>query len=636
MKKRRNFRKNKRKSFIGILFKYCLYLSISGIIAVGCIFLYFSKDLPDLNNLKTEIRSPGVTIQTYDGNIIGSYGDLYEDLVKVESLPKYVPIAFMAIEDKRFFQHLGIDFIGFIRAIYQNYISHRVVQGGSTITQQLAKNILITEGVVTHYDRSIKRKIKELLLAFWLEHRFTKSEIMMMYLNRIYFGAGTYGIDAASRKYFNKPAIKLSIFESAILAGLLKAPTKYNPSNHPNYAYERAMIVLKAMEEQGYIKSAQEIEKKQSKAALENNKNPKQNYMYFCDYAYDQAKKILGEIEDDIIVVTTFNESKQQAAEKAVNYYLQNEGNNYKFTQASFICLGRDGAIQALIGGNGYSATQFNRAVQANRLPGSAFKIFIYGAALEYGYQLNDMISDEPVEIAGWKPKNYKWKTRGKLSVLEGFTYSVNAVSIRLAQSIGLNRVAKFARKLGIADVSVHDMSVALGTTPVTLKDLTAAYTSFMDGMPIWPYCITEIRTKHGKILFQKHKENMIPVLDDETLTSCRELLHSVIKHGTGRAANVNDYIFGKTGTNGDSDAWFISFYDPKLNSKEGFSLGVWIGNDLEKQKMASNSTGGRIPARIAKMFFEDILNKNTNTSEKELEEDKPSQKGLGDLLNLQ
>lgn len=635
MNKKRNFRKNKKKSFIGILFKYCIYLAFSGAICIGCIFLYFSRDLPNLNNLKTEIRTPGVIIQTYDGNIIGSYGDLYEDVVRVESLPEYVPIAFMAIEDKRFFQHFGIDFIGFTRAIYQNYISHRVVQGGSTITQQLAKNILITEGVVTHYDRSIKRKIKELLLAFWLEHKFSKSEIMMMYLNRVYFGAGTYGIDAASRKYFNKPATKLSVFEAAILAGVLKAPTKYNPSNHPNYAYERAMTVLKAMEEQGYIKSAKEIEKEQAKAAFENNQNSKRNYMYFCDYAYDQAKKILGEIEDDIIIVTTFNESKQQAAEKAVDYYLKNEGSNYKFTQASFICLGRDGAIQALIGGNGYSETQFNRAVQANRLPGSAFKIFIYGAALEYGYQIDDMISDEPVEIAGWKPKNYKWKTKGELSVLEGFAYSVNAVSIRLAQSIGLNRVAKFARKLGITDVSVHDMSVALGTTPVTLKDLTAAYTSFMDGMPIWPYCITEIRTKHGKILFQKHKENRIPILDEETLNSCRLLLHTVIKKGTGRAANINDYIFGKTGTNGDSDAWFISFYDPKENPKEGFSLGIWIGNDLEKQKMTPNSTGGRIPARIAKMFLEDILTKNQLTNEK-ANENTTSQKSLGALLNLQ
>lgn len=633
MRNRRSFRKHKKKSFFSILFKYCLYFAFTGIVSVGCILLYFSKDLPNLNNLKTEIRTPGVTIQTYDGNVIGSYGDLYEDVVKVEALPKHVPIAFMAVEDKRFFYHFGIDFIGFSRAFYQNYVAHRVVQGGSTITQQLAKNMLITEGIVTHFDRSIKRKIKELLLAFWIEYKFTKSEIMMMYLNRVYFGAGTYGIDAASRKYFNKPATELSVFEAAILAGLLKAPTKYNPSNHPNYAHERAMVVLKAMEEQGYIKSAVEIEQQQSQAAFSNNKKPKQNYMYFCDYAYDQAQKILGEIDCDIVVVTTFDEKKQQAAEKAVEYYLQNEGENYKFTQASLVCLSRDGAIQAMIGGNGYSATQFNRATQANRLPGSAFKIFVYGAALEYGYQLTDMISDEPVKIAGWKPKNYKWKTRGELSVLNGFTYSVNAVSIRLAQSIGLARVSKFAKKLGITGVSTRDMSVAIGTTPVTLKDLTAAYTSFMDGMPIWPYCITEIRTKQGKILFQKHKENLIPVLDDETLYSCRTLLRSVVQNGTGRATNINNYIFGKTGTNGDSDAWFVGFYDPNDNPREGFSIGVWIGNDLEKQKMTSNSTGGRIPARIAKMFFENIILKKFD------QEEKPSQttskKGLGALLNL-
>lgn len=636
MRGKRSFRKNKKKSFVKILFKYCVCFAAFGVIAVGCVFLYFSKDLPDLNNLKTEIRNPGVIIQTYDGNVIGSYGDLYEDVVKINSLPKYVPIAFMAVEDKRFFQHFGIDFIGFFRAIYQNYVSHRVVQGGSTITQQLAKNILITEGVITHYDRSIQRKIKELLLAFWLEHRFTKSEIMMMYLNRIYFGAGTYGIDAASRKYFGKPASKLSVFEAAILAGLVKAPTKYNPSNHPNYAFERATIVIKAMEEQGYIKNAAEIIAQQTTSAFANSKNSKKNYMYFCDYAYDQAKTILGEIDDDIIIVTTFDERKQQAAEKAVEYYLKNEGDNYKFTQASFICLNRDGAIQALIGGNGYSATQFNRAVQANRLPGSAFKIFIYGAALEYGYQVDDMISDAPVEIAGWKPKNYKWKTRGQLSVLEGFTYSVNAVSIRLAQAIGLQRVAQFAQKLGITGVSVRDMSVALGTTPVTLKDLTAAYTSFMDGLPIWPYCITEIRTKSGKILFQKHQEDVVPVLDDETLDACRLLLRTVIRRGTGRAANVNEYIYGKTGTNGDADAWFISFYDPESKPEDGMSIGVWIGNDLEKQKMASNSTGGRIPARIAKMFLEDVLKKQEKPADADTATSTPEpKKSLGSLLDL-
>ncbi|MDR0942093.1 MAG: transglycosylase domain-containing protein [Holosporales bacterium] len=616
-----------------------MYSAFCGFVAITSILLYFSNELPNLQNLKTEIRNPAVTIQTYDGKIIGSYGDLYEDVVNMEDLPKYAPLAFMAVEDKRFFQHFGVDFIGFFRAAYQNYVTRRIVQGGSTITQQLAKNILIAEGVVTYYDRSLSRKVKELLLAFWLEHKFSKREILMMYLNRVYFGAGTYGIDAASRKYFNKPAKKLTIFEAAVLAGLLKAPAKYNPTNHPNYAHERAITVLKAMEEQGFIKSAKDIENEQAKKVLSEETKQKQNYMYFCDYAYEQAKMILGDIEDDIVIVTTFDEKKQSRAEEAVDFYIKTEGTNYKFSQVSFICLSRDGAVQAMIGGNGYSATQFNRAVQAKRLAGSAFKLFIYGAALEHGYQLTDMISDKPVSIAGWKPKNYKWQTRGTLSVLDGFTYSVNAVSIRLAQAIGLSKIAKFAKKLGVYGVSTHDMSVALGTAPVTLKDLTAAYASFMDGMPIWPYCILEIRTKSGEILYQKSKEATVPVIDNETLTLGRKLLRSVISRGTGRAANVNEFMYGKTGTNGDSDAWFIGFYDPPSSPNSGFSLGVWIGNDLEKEKMVSNSTGGRIPARIAKMFIEQVLKPSgsfpiAKTDFLENEEKTSQTKSLGALLN--
>lgn len=631
MKRNARFRR-KKKGILAIFFKYCFIFAFCGFVAGGLGLLYFAQGLPDLKHLQTEVRSPAVTIQTYDGKVIGSYGDLYEDVVRIESLPKHVPAAFMAIEDKRFFQHFGIDFIGFFRAIYQNYVSHRVVQGGSTITQQLAKNILVTENIVTHYDRTVKRKIKELLLAWWLEYKFTKTEILMMYLNRVYFGAGTYGIDAASRKYFGKPATKLSVFESAILAGLLKAPTKYSPSNHPNFAHDRALVVLKAMEDQGYIKSAKEVEKVEAKVVFSNNNaKSKQDYMYFCDYAYEQAKKILGEIESDIIVVTTFDEKKQIAAEESVKFYLDTEGQNYKFKQASFICLGRDGAVKALIGGNGYSSSQFNRAVQASRMPGSAFKIFIYGAALEFGYQLEDMISDAPVSIAGWRPKNYRWQTKGQISVLDGFTYSVNAVSIRLAQAIGLNRVSRFARKLGVTGVSTHDMSVSIGTTPVTLKDLTAAYTSFMDGMPIWPYCVTEIRTKSGEVLYQKNKENLIPIIDEETLTSSRILLRNVVQRGTGRALNINSYIFGKTGSNGDSDAWFIGFYDPK-NKQDGFSFGTWIGNDMNTDKMTPNSTGGRIPAKITKMFLEKVLLEKSANAKKETE---VKTKSLGSLLDF-
>ena len=623
----------KKRGIFAIFFRYCVYFAFCSFMAVAVILLYYSQDLPDLKHLQTNVRTPEVTIQTYDGKVIGTYGDLYEDVVKIEELPKHVPVAFIAIEDRRFFQHFGIDFIGFFRAFYQNYIAHRVVQGGSTITQQLAKNILVTEGCVTHYDRSIKRKIKELLLSWWLEYKFSKSEILMMYLNRVYFGAGTYGIDAASKKYFGKPARKLSIFESAVLAGLLKAPTKYSPSNHPNYAHDRAMIVLKAMEEQGYIKSAKEIEEKEAKVLITTSINSGKNYMYYCDYVYEQAKTILGEIADDIVVVTTFDEDKQIAAEGAIDFYLKTEGENYKFKQASFICMSRDGAIQALVGGSGYGTTQFNRATQASRLAGSAFKIFVYGAAIEHGYQLYDMISDAPVNIAGWKPKNYKWHTRGAISLISGFSHSVNAVSIRLAQAIGLKKVANFAEKLGISDVSTKDLSIAIGTTAVTLKDITSAYTSFMDGYPIWSYCITEIRTKAGEMLYQKDKTKVSKILDNETLEACRELLRTVVSQGTGRAANINPNIYATTGSNGDSDAWFIGFYDPPNVPESGFSFGCWIGNDAISEKMASNSTGGRIPAKIVRKFLENVISKKV--AEKNKSNVNEQNNGLGALLDI-
>ncbi|MDR3031264.1 MAG: transglycosylase domain-containing protein [Holosporales bacterium] len=630
MRKRSKSRRKQRKSIVKIFFKYFVYSGFCSIVALFLILLYFARDLPDLQNLKTEIRNPSVVIQTYDGNIIGSYGDLYEDVIKVKDLPQHVPAAFMAVEDKRFFSHFGIDFIGFFRAAYNNYVSRRVVQGGSTITQQLAKNILIGEGIVSHYDRSIKRKIRELLLALWLEHKFSKTDIMMMYLNRVYFGAGTYGIDAASRKYFDKPAKYLTIFESAVLAGILKAPSKYSPTNHPNYAYERACLVLSAMEEQGFIKSAKEIENTQGKNAFKDNIKHNKCNMYFCDYAYEEAKKILGEIGDDIIVVTTFSAEKQKIAEEAVKYYIDTESENYNFSQAAFICLGRNGAIQALIGGKDYTATQFNRATQAIRMPGSAFKLFIYGAALEYGYQPSDMISDAPIEIAGWKPKNYKWNPRGAISILESFSYSVNSVSIRLAQTIGLPRIANFAKKLGIYNVSCNDLSVALGTTPVTLKDLTSAYASFMDGNSVWTYCILEIRAKDGKVLYQQKEPLKVPIFDKELLDSIRTLLRSVVSIGGGRAANVNNYIYGKTGTNGDWDAWFIGFYDPADNKKAGVSIGVWIGNDNNKIKMTPNSTGGRIPARICARFLTNLLDKNKKES---MPTALSSYKSLGDML---
>ncbi len=612
-----------------------IYSFFCGIAVIACFVCYFSKDLPDLHNLKTAIRSPSVVIQTYDGEIIGSYGDLYEEVVTIKNLPRHVPAAFMSIEDKRFLYHFGIDFIGFFRAAYNNFISGRVVQGGSTITQQLAKNFLIGEGLVTHYDRSISRKIKELLLSIWLEYKFNKAQIMMMYLNRVYFGAGTYGIDAASRKYFGKSAKQLGIYESAVLAGILKAPSKYSPSTHISNARERAFIVLKAMEEQGLIKNAQEIENQEADKVFHKEQAAQNGNMYFCDFIYDQAKKILGDIEDDIIVVSTFNPVKQKIAEEAMKFYMKTEADKYKISQMAIIVVGRDGKIEAIVGGKEYTLTQFNRATQALRMPGSAFKIFVYGAALEYGYQLDDMISDKPITIGGWRAKNYKWKERGELSILDGFTYSVNSVCIRLAQQIGIKRVADFANKLGIGNVSKHDMSVAIGTTALTLKDLTCAYTTFIDGMPIWSYGITEIRNKKGDVLYTHNLEKKKKIIDNEVLYNCRKLLRSVIERGTGRATNVNSYIYGKTGSNGDFDAWFVGFYDPPNAKNSAFSIGVWCGNDNNKTPMTHNSTGGRIPARIAARFLKNVLSEKKKEQKTEILDDALNEKsGLDTILD--
>lgn len=652
MTKRKKYKFNKanKPSFIRTFFKLTGVFFCVGCLSVSGIVIYYAKDLPDINSINTAIRSPSVEIQSYNGTTLGTFGDLHEDVVKVTSLPDHVINAFIAIEDKRFYNHFGFDIIGFSRAIYQNYIAQRVVQGGSTITQQLAKNILIGEGTISHNDRSIGRKISELLLALWIEYKFTKSEIIMMYLNRVYFGAGTYGIDAASKKYFNKPASQLNTFESAVLAGTLRAPARYNPSNHKNYAHDRAMVVLKQMEEQGYIKSAKEIEKKEAESAFSHTINKKDSSQYFCSFAYEQSKKILGELEDDIIVVTTFDDKKQRLADEATSFYLNTEGKNYKFTQISFICMDRNGAIQAMIGGSDYSATQFNRVTQAQRFPGSAFKIFVYGAAIEYGYQIYDQISDAPISIGNWHPGNFGWRTRGSISLIDAFTYSVNSPCIRLAKSIGLSRVSQFAKKLGITNVSEQDLSIALGTTPVTLKDITAAFASFMDGYEVVPYCVIEIRKKDGTILYSREKPTPVDVLDSEVLNNCRELLRSVVQRGSGRAANVNDEIYGKTGSNGDTDAWFIGFYDPYDDTDEtdedndnentekfdkGLAFGVWVGNDSLQDKMTAKSTGGRIPTRVIARFLKNYFKEveKSETSKVDISDEETESINIGSML---
>ncbi len=600
-------KKNKqKKSFIRRIF---LFFFISGVFLscfVVAIFLYFSQDLPDFNKLKNEVRSPAITIVDKENNVIATYGDLYGEVLNTEQLPHYVYNAFVAIEDKRFFKHHGIDPLGIIRAIYSNYLRGGVAQGGSTITQQLAKNILILEGKIKYNNKSIARKIREVIIALWLESKFNKREIMTMYLNRSYFGSGTYGIDAASKKFFNKSARHLTLFESAILAGSLQSPSRYNIISNKYSTFNRAQVVLKCMEEQGMLQDYQRVYQdgvcQFEEDSLIRDKTT-HNIMYFADYAYKQAKNILGTINEDIVIVTTINRDAQDALEMAVEHYYKQKSGSMKFKQVAAASYDRHGALLAMVGGIDYLKSQFNRAYQAKRLIGSICKIFVYGAALNSGYKFDDMISDEPPQFDGWSPANYKWDSKGEISLLEGFRYSVNAVSIRLTQDIGISKVVSFAKLFGI-DMNKHDLTVALGTTDSNICDILAAYTSFMDGMKVKPYAVSEIkRASDGGILYQRGERVHHRIIDDELLQSCRTLLRDVIANGTGYLFNTNKYTYGKTGTNSGCDAWFFGFYDPPASPDCGFSVGVWVGNDDINDHMSAASLGGNVPTLIARMF---------------------------------
>lgn len=596
-------------------YKFIFKFFVIAILLITCcvvsVFVYFSRDLPDFAKLKTQLRTPAITIVDKNNNLIATYGDLYGEVLNINQLPKYVYNAFIAIEDRRFFNHFGIDIFGTIRALYKNLSQRGVSQGGSTITQQLAKNILIAEGMNKYTDRSIGRKIREAIMAIYMETKFTKAEIMTMYLNRSYFGSGAYGIDAAAKKFFNKSARQLTIFEAAILAGSLKSPSHYNIMANRDTAFNRAMVVLKNMEEQGMIDDCNRIYRESVDTFEEQtsiNKKNGNNVMYFADYAYRQACNILGSIDRDVIIVTTIDNDVQQLMEEAVRYYYETKADEFKFQQIASACYDRDGSVLAMVGGVNYIKSQFNRAYQAKRLIGSVCKIFVYGAALSCGYQFGDMLSDVPPEIDEWKPRNYGWTSRGEVSFLWGFRYSINAVSIRLTQEIGIQKVADFAKLFGI-NLNRHDLTIALGTTESNVCDILAAYTAFMDGVYIKPYAVEKIiDAANGDILYSRAGRLKTKILDDELLKSCRYLLRDVIQNGTGKFFNANEYTYGKTGTNGSCDTWFFGFYDPPEMPCNGLSIGVWVGNDNMKDSMKPGSVGGKIPTYIARRFLDSVI----------------------------
>jgi len=578
--------------------KMVLMLSIWGILFGGLAVLWFGYDLPSANKLSDTTRRPSVTFLARDGSRMVTVGDYYAKPVDSEALPKRVVQAFTATEDRRFFDHFGIDVFGIGRAFFRNLRAGRVVQGGSTITQQLAKNFLLTEGLYTYHDRSMRRKIQEVLLSLWLEQKFTKHQIMTIYLNRVYFGSGAFGLSAAAKHYFGKEASQLTLYESALLAGLLKAPSKYSPLNNPHYAEKRTQQVLTAMLDAGYI-SDKEREKWEGVSIPPLAQQHGNLFArYFVDWILETVPNMVGSILQDLVITTTLDVKLQKKAEKILHNMIQAEGIPLGATQGALISMTPSGSVRAMVGGCCYGKSQFNRAVQAQRQTGSAFKLFVYLAALESGIMPQRRIVDTPVSIGNWKPKNYGWKSRGDVSMADGLAYSINVVSARLARFVGRGNVAEMASRLGISTPQPDDLTIALGSGEASLLEMTGAYACVArEGYPAKPFGIVEIRTKRGKVLYRTPAQSYERLLSGGVSYQMHQMLQGVMTYGTGRKIKLEEGMCaGKSGTSQNyKDAWFIGYNDH-------FVTGVWIGND--DNKPMKKVTGATLPGKIWHQFM--------------------------------
>lgn len=533
-------------------------------------------------------RQPSLILLATDGSVIDTVGGSYGEAVSVDELPPHLPLAVLAVEDRRFYEHFGLDLIGLARAVVANLRAGRVVQGGSTITQQLAKNLFLTP------ERTVKRKVQEFLLALWLEQRFSKEQILSLYLNRVYLGAGAYGVDAAARHYFGKSAQKVTVYEAALLAGLLKAPSRYNPVTNADAAESRAELVLGAMVDAGFLSPSKASLALQQAPGLEIKAD---RAHYFTDWIFSQIEGYVGASQHDLTVQTTLDARLQRMAEREVAGLFVGKGAEARAAQAALVALSPEGAVRAMVGGRDYRESQFNRVTQARRQPGSAFKLFVFLAGLENGLRPDREILDAPVRVEMWAPRNYRNRYFGEVTLREGFARSLNSVAVRVSEEAGRQSVVEAARRLGIRSNLEAIPSIALGTSEVTLLELTSAYGVFANqGNAVWPYAIEEIRDRDGGVLFRRSASRAVRVVASRQVEQMNDLLHATVVWGTGKAAALERPTAGKTGTSQDfRDGWFVGFTAELV-------AGVWIGND-DGTPMAG-VTGGSLPATLWRRFM--------------------------------
>ena len=567
-------------------FYWGLVLGLWMLIALGGAFTWVAANLPPIQSLEIPKRPPSIEIVGIDGKPIANRGEMHGATVTLKELPPYLPKAFVAIEDRRFYSHYGIDPIGLMRAVTANVLRRGVSQGGSTITQQLAKNLFLTQ------ERTLWRKMQEAVLALWLERKFTKTEILELYLNRVYFGAGAYGVDAAAQRYFGKSARQVKLAEAAMLAGLVKSPSRLAPSRNPEGAERRSQAVIAAMADLGFITETMgKSALMQPAHAIKVTSASSVNYV--ADWIMDVLDDLVGHVEQDLVVETSIDPAMQAAAEKALVEELAQKGARFAVEQGAIVAMTPDGAVRALVGGKNYAESQFNRAVAAKRQPGSAFKPFVYLTALERGLTPDSVRDDKPIALKGWRPENYSREYYGPVTLTQGLAHSLNTVSVRLTLEFGPTAVAKTAYRLGIASKLEANPSLALGTSEVSLIELVSAYAPFANGgMAISPYVVERVRTKAGKTLFLRSPTALGQVIEGRYVAMMNAMMRETLRVGTAQRAQLPGWpAAGKTGTSQDfRDAWFIGYTAHLVT-------GVWLGND--DSSPTKKATGGGLPVDI-------------------------------------
>jgi penicillin-binding protein 1A len=566
---------------------------LSGAIYVQRKYLTDLPPLPARDKLYVYNREPAIRFYDRTGQLMAARGPRYGDRIRLDALPTYVPLAMLAAEDRRFYEHGPIDLRGVARAYMANRRAGRIVEGGSTISQQLAKTLFLTP------DQTFKRKVQEAVLAARLERMLSKDEVLELYLNRIYFGANTFGLDGAARTYFGKPASQLTLPEAALLAAVPKAPTRLALNRGMEAALERSHLVLARMRGEGWISAEQENAALAAAPQLAPTAQPADGeFGWALDYATSEAIRMAGPNSPDLIVRLTIDPRLQDAGARIVRGTLQRQGRTLRASEGALVALGEDGAIRAMVGGVDYSRSVFNRAVQARRQPGSSFKPFIYAAALETGVRPGDVRIDAPIRLGGWSPENYGGGHRGAVTIQTALARSINTIAVRLAQEVGGEAISALARRFGFTTIPEKPgLSVALGAYEVSVLEMVSAFQVFQHaGGRVTPYIIEEVRTVSGERVLVRLPSGPTPAYDPLHAGMMLRMMQSVMSAGTGTRANFGRPAAGKTGTSQNwRDAWFVGF-------TPDFVAGVWVGNDdgTSMRKV----TGGELPAAIWRQFM--------------------------------